>query len=454
MKNAKLFLKNLFFLTLILPLVQCEEIAPQLLEKSKKNSNEDQGKVITTILGTGLNINFNATDEQIESSAIDLRDAGFAMSWDASPIAGASNFLLTSQEFFERSRKVRETMRAHGIGIAFGFNWSRLRPNNIDELKGERLDPTTGEFVKTNWNYGSSSAQHEFIQNAKILFDSIGPIEMFYVDEVILGATGKNLTANTVGVSTYWTSPTYTVEALASFREYLQEQGYPNAVEAKFPVTTIEVPSSTNANAGLPAININETNEDRLIEDNNWPNSDLWEHWYDWRVELYSKWLRSITTLAFVENRSNPNWMGCYYEMPVHWMRRELGQDIEKIVRLPHVDYIVAGYTTGYRYPFVKEVAEAAGKKWGLQIEISRYNRSTGMPLDYIEDKFKNSVNDGASIITSYAGQSFRTDLPYETVSENRKSHGWYFMPEQVATWKSNIEWLEEGEGVRRPVFD
>ncbi|MBL4701496.1 MAG: hypothetical protein JKX85_09585, partial [Phycisphaeraceae bacterium] len=157
------------------------------------------------------------------------------------------------------------------------------------------------------------------------------------------------------------------------------------------------------------------------------------------------------TTLAYEANKTNPNWMGSYYEMPNHWMVSELGQDIQQIANLPHVDYIIAGYTSGQRYASVKKLAEAAGKKWGLQVEVSRYGKAQGMSVKYIEDTFKNAVNDGASLITCYAGMSFRTDM--QNPSKGYLKNGWYYMPDQANTWKECIQWLKQGRGLKQPNF-
>jgi len=251
--------------------------------------------------------------------------------------------------------------------------------------------------------------------------------------------------------SGYWTSPTYSVQALESFRTYLASKAFPQAQKARFPVTTIAVEPSPQANQGLPAIAINDTNRDRLMQDNDWPNSPLWQHWYAWRCQLFSRWLDTVTTLAYEANKTNPNWMGCYYEPPVQWMVPELGQDLQQIVNLPHVDYVVAGYTSGERYHKVKKAADAAGKKWGLQVEVSRYGKEEGMPVKYIEDTFKDAVNDGASLITCYAGMSLRTDLKNPSKSHRKK--GWYYMPDQVKAWKSCIQWLKKTRGIKAPSF-
>ncbi len=409
--------------------------------------------VIITILGTGLKpVFFNPTDEQIESASRDFAEAGFTMSWAISPQTWIKHGLLEKDAYFAFSKKVAAVQRRHGIGSAFGFHWHNLLPKDPEQEKGlygEKLNPETSELVKANWNYGSEKALQAFSEKAKTLFSRIGPFEMFYADEILLGGAGKKSHVNRP--STYWTSPTYSTEALASFRHFLARKKYPRAFEAKFPVTTVAVEPGVNANMGLPAIRITEQNKDRLVADNNWSESPLWQYWYHWRTGLYTRWLDTVTTLAYKANKNNPNWMGCYFEMPMHWMIPELGIDIQEIAQLPHVDYLIAGYTTGERYAPLKQIAETAGNKWGLQIEVSRYGRKEGMPVEYIENTFKKAVNDGASLITCYAGMSFRTDL--KTPPLHYQNNGWSYKPEQAKTWKACIQWLKQGRGLKRPHF-
>jgi hypothetical protein len=434
--------------------VQFRKFSLVSLKPPGKRSS-DHGPVITTILGAGLNNTyFKPSDDTIENVAGEFADAGFTMSWAASPVTWIKHGLLANTAYFSHYRKIAAAMHRHGIGIAFGFHWHNLLPGaakNYSDIYGEKLDPKTGGFIKKNWNFGSEKALGKFAENAKTLFKKIGPIEMFYADEILLSGAGKKSHLNRP--SMYWTSPTYSVEALKSFRQFLAGRKYPGAQQARFPVTTVEVKPGPKANMGLPAVPITAKNSDRLVTDNNWSDSPLWGYWYEWRTGLCSRWLDTITTLAYEANKNNKNWMGCYYEMPVHWMIPELGQNIKQIARLPHIDYIVAGYTTGERYAFAKEIADAAGKKWGLQVEVSRYGKKNGMSVKYIEETFKNAVNDGASLITCYAGMSFRTDLLRDSVPKNYRRSGWYYMPEQAKAWKSCIAWLKQGRGLKKPHF-
>jgi hypothetical protein len=426
--------------------------------ESKKINPTGSDPVITIILGTGLRIHRKPTDAMIENAAESLAKAGFSLTWAASPAASTKNILNKPAEL-AHEQKVAAVFRKHGIGIAYGLHWHSLLPvrsKTNAPLFGEVLDPKTGDFgtiksrrgKREKWNYGSEKALQEFARRAKMLLKKIGPIEMFYADEITLARPGKGMDKR---ISTYCSSPTYSREALEAFRKYLAEKKFPGAEKAKFPVTTIAAKPSKKANMGLPAIKIGNSNKDRLVEDNNWPHSKLWKHWYKWRVQIYTRWLDTITTLAYEANKKNKNWLGGIYEMPVHWMVPELGQDLKQIVKLPHVNYVVAGYTTGQRYAKVKKIADAAGKKWGLQVEVSRYRRSTGMPVDYIEKTFKGAVKDGASLITCYAGSSLITSNV--KVSKGHRKNGWYYMPEQAKTWNSCIDWLKNTRGVKKLKF-
>jgi hypothetical protein len=454
LKSSKFLAKTIVFvgiLSLFFPV--------SAKSKNKEVKAASSNPVITMVLGVGLRMFFKPTDAQIEHAAKDIAEAGFSLTWEASPSKWVTNILDDPKGSAHR-RNVAAIFRKHGIGIAYGFFWHSVLPvrsKTNTHLFAEVLDPKTGTFgiapfkkkKREKWNYGSEEALQEFARSTKMLFKQVGPIAMFYVDEEIFGSAGKKVRIHRP--SAYWTSPTYSVESLKSFRQFLAREKYSGALEARFPVTTVAVKPGPKANMGLPAIKIGDANEDRLVEDNDWPNSKLWKHWYKWRTRLYSRWLDTVTTLAYEANKDNENWWGCLYEMPVQWMIPELGHDIQQIARLPHVDYIVAGYCTGERYAFVKKIAEAAGKKWGLQVEVSRYHMKDGMPVKYIEETFKNAVNDGASLVTCYAGKSFRTDMKNPPASYRK--HGWYYMPEQAKAWKSCIAWLKQGRGLKKPHF-
>ena len=240
--------------------------------------------VVTQILGTSLKYDNKLTPAGLRRAIGDLAGKGFTLSWDASPATWERD-ILNRPERVAHYRRVAQLIHEHGMGVAFGFQWQSLLPREKTDTftacpwAGEVLDPETGAFVRKNWNFGSEEARREFVRRARALFDAVGePFEMFYCDEVVLGTPGPN--AHYQRISTYWTSPTYSKEALAAFRAYLAEGGYAEADAARFPVTTAAVPKSGKANAGLPAIPVTEANRDRLVVDNNWPESALWQHWH------------------------------------------------------------------------------------------------------------------------------------------------------------------------------
>jgi hypothetical protein len=241
-------------------------------------------------------------------------------------------------------------------------------------------------------------------------------------------------------VSTYWTSPTYSPACLASFRSFLAKKGFPNARTAKFPVTTVEVKPSDSCNMGLPAIKITKANQDRLIADNQWPNSPLWKHWYDWRSDLHAHWVDAITTAAWEVWGKNPKWQGCAFNAPPHWYVPGLGPDLEKLAKLKHLDYIDSGYFGTLHYQQVKAASLRNGKKWGGTVELGYYGRPKGNDPKWIVSGFKQMVNDGASIIFIYPTATFQRDR--KNLPESQRTCGLYYMPEQIAAWAECVKWL------------
>ena len=408
--------------------------------------------VITQILGTSIRYNSKLDDKALAAAVRDIADKGFTVSWDASPASWAHD-LLNRPKRLAHIRRVAKLIHAKGMGVAFGFHWYSLLPRSRNKAfktcpwAGETLDPTTGALVRKNWDFGSEAARQEFIRRSKALFAAVEePFEMFYCDEVILAKAGPN--AHRQRISTYWTSPTFSAEALKSFRAYLAKAGYAGSAVARFPVTTRQAPKSDRANAGLPAVPITDANRDRLTPDNNWPDSPLWKHWYAWRENLYAAWLDGVTTAAYETWGHRPQWLGCLYEMPWHWAVTGLGQNLDKIAALPHVDYVVAGYLSGARFAAVQAAAKRAGKRWGIQVELCRYGQAEGRSPDEIRRRFKRAVEAGADTVTCYAGSNFRRDRM--APSPRRRKTGLYYMPVQTAAWADCIAWLRAGRGYRR----
>ena len=421
---------------------------------TEPRAEDGRKPIITQILGVGLRRHFNPTETEIDQALDDMRDAGFTLCWSASPPTWTRHILENEAEL-KHIRRIADALREHGIGVSFGFHWHTLLPKKNPQSatrawRGEVLNPETGQFETKNWNFGNEDALHAFATRCRKLFRTVGPAEMVFADEVNLAKAGKK--SHLHRISTYWTSPTFSHEALQSFRRFLAGQGYPNAAQARFPVTTVEHQPGPKANMGLPAVPLNERNSDRLIADNNWPESPLWKHWYAWREGLYCDWLDTLTTAAYDVYGDYEHWLGCFYANPVHWMTTELGHNLDRIVRLPHLDYVIAGYTTGDRFEPVKKAAEKAGKGWGVQVEVSRYGQSEGMSPEWIEATFKEAARAGASIITCYAGWSLRTDMT--DVSQKQRQKGWYYMPEQEKAWKACIRWLQKSRGRLKLNFD
>jgi hypothetical protein len=264
---------------------------------------------------------------------------------------------------------------------------------------------------------------------------------MFFVDEGPIADPGED--CHIKRISTYWTSPTYSPASLASFRSFLAKKGFPNARTARFPVTTIEVKPSEKCNMGLPAIKITQANEDRLTADNNWPTSSLWNYWYEWRTDIYTRWVDAITTAAWEVwgDGKNPKWRGCGFSDPPHWYTRELGLDLEKLAKVKHVDYLICGYYGTLHYQRIKETALRNGKKWGGMIELGYYGKPKGNDPKWIVSGFKQLVNDGASVIYVYPTATFQTNR--KNLPESQRTCGLYYMPEQIAAWAECVQWLE-----------
>lgn len=394
--------------------------------------------VITTIAGPLLTY-YSAKPEQLAGAVRDMSRHGDVL-WVLIPTW--SKDILNFQPEIERARQVIELCHSNDMAVAFMVSWHSLLPRG-EELEacpwaGETLDPNTGEFKRAvRWDLGSEDAHAEFEKRVRRLFELIGgPVEMYVQDEVIVGSAGKNFWYQRI--STYWTGATFSERSLRSFREYLAARGYPKADEARFPVTTTAKEASSEANEGLPAIPLNATNNARLQEDNDWPDSDLWRHWYAWREDLYARWLGTITTAAAEAWGGSPDWRGCFYVMPATWAVTGLAQNLDKIARLNHMDCICSGYMSGTNFEKFKVAAERAGKRWGITVELAHYGKQKGVDVAHIENVFKAGVEAGAAIVNVYPGTAFRIDR-----KEPRES-GLYYMPEQIATWDKCREWPRE----------
>ncbi|HJN14052.1 MAG TPA: hypothetical protein QGH10_01105, partial [Armatimonadota bacterium] len=339
--------------------------------------------VITQILGTSLDYRQPALDQAVIDQALtDLSDQGFSADWDASPAPWTPR-LLENQGQLDYCRAMAAKLIEHGLGTVFVFSWRRLLPADAEaEWLGETLNPATGAFEidaeTPRWNFGSATARGAFATRSKALFKAVGPFQMLVCDEQVMAAPGGN-SPHANRMSTYWTSPTYSKQALGStdapgsFRHYLAAAGYPEAATAKFPVTTEAVEPGPGANMGLPAVPLNADNGDRLQADNEWPDSPLWQHWYAWRADVYAEWIDAVTTAAYGVWGERSDWQGCAVSAPQYYYDPALGLDVDKIAGVPHVDYVVAGYYSGTQFQAVKTAALRHGKKWGGMVELSHY---------------------------------------------------------------------------------
>lgn len=401
-------------------------------------------EVITTVAGASLS-HYVARPEEVEPAVLDI--AGHAdVLWVDIPTW--TKDCLNAPHEIVRVQQIIDVAHEHGLEAIFGLHWPGLLPRDEEfeafEFAGERLNPEDGSFARiANWDFGNEGARGEFEARLRRLFELVDrPVEMFYQDEIILGEPGRNFWYQPI--STYWTSPTYSEESLRSFRAYLAAHDYPGADEARFPVTTVAVEPGAQANEGLPAVPLTDDNRARLEEDNDWPGSPLWRHWYAWREDLYAAWMDTATTVATEACGDNPGWRGCLYVMPVTWAKTELGQNLDKLAALPHLDILSAGYQSGTRFEQFREAALRAGKRWGATVETCHYGKQEGIAPERIREIFRAAVEAGAAVINVYAGDNFRTAR-----SEPRES-GLYYMPEQVRAWDECVRWLRERRGGAR----
>ena len=408
--------------------------------------------IIISVLGAVFD--YDKENLSLEKQVVlDISGKGFTGSWDASPPAWGGPGLPDSAQRINASQRIVNLLHLNKIDVHFTISWPNLfLPDPVKrtpEFIGQVLNKESGafEYEKTpNWDYGNEKARTIFINRCRDLFEKIGPVEIFIIDEVVMAAPGDEFWSKPI--STYWTSPTYSKASLASFQKYLVQKGFRGAKTARFPVTTIEIKPGTNCNMGLPAIKIGEANQDRLVADNDWPSSPLWQYWYEWRTELYVQWIDGITTVAHEVWGKNPKWQGCVFSSPPWWYSKELGVDLDKLVNVQYLDYLVCGYTGGVQYQNIKAAAQRNGKKWGGIIELGRYGQPTGQAPDDIIRIFKQLVKDGASIIYVYPTVAFQTNR--KNLSAEERKNGLYYMPEQIAAWETCVKWLESNNKYKR----
>ena len=403
-----------------------------------------RAETITTVAGASLSHHV-AKPEEVEPAIRDIAGHAHVLWVD---IPTWTKDCLNAPHEIVRVQQTVDLAHQHGLEVIFGLHWPSLLPRGDDleafPFAGERLNPEDGSLARTdNWDFGSEAARGEFEARLRRLFELVDrPVEMFYQDEIIIAQPGQNFWFQPI--STYWSSPTYSEESLRSFRAYLAVEGYPDADEARFPVTTVAVEPGAQANEGLPAVPLTDDNRARLQEDNDWPHSPLWQHWYAWREDLYAAWMDTATTVATEACGANPGWRGCLYVMPVTWAKTELGQNLDKLAALPHMDILSAGYMSGTRFEPFRDAALRAGKRWGATLELCHYGKQEGIAPERIREIFRAAVEAGAAVINVYAGDNFRTAR-----AEPRES-GLYYMPEQVQAWDECVQGLREPPGGAR----
>jgi len=418
-------------------------------------SAERQGQskiVIISVLGAVFD--YEKENLPLEQQIIqDISGKGFTGSWDASPPSWGGPGLPESTPRINTSQRLINLLHTNDIDVHYSISWPNLLPSdpvtNTPEFVGQVLNKENYafEYEKTpGWDFGNEKARAAFTNRCRGLFEKVGPVEIFIIDEVVMAASGEEFWCKPI--STYWTSPTYSKASLAAFQKFLAGKGFPGAKTAKFPVTTIEVKPGTNCNMGLPAIKIGESNQDRLVADNKWPKSPLWKYWYEWRTELYVQWIDGITTVAYDVWGKNPKWQGCVISQPPSWYTKELGIDLEKLAKVKHLDYLVCGYAGGVNYQKIKAAAKRNGKKWGGMIQLGSYGESAGKDPADIINLFKQLVKDGASIIYVYPTVAFQTNR--KNLPPEERKNGLYYMPEQVAAWETCVKWLATNKQDKR----
>lgn len=400
--------------------------------------------VIISVLGAVFD--YEKENLPLEKQIIqDISGKGFTGSWDAVSPSWGGPGLPESTQRINTSQRIINLLHQYDIDVHYTVAWPTLLPEDpvktVPEYVGQVLnrDNSAFEYEETpNWDFGNETALTAFINRCRGLFEKVGPVEIFIIDEVALAKSGDDFWCKPI--STYWTSPTYSKASLTSFQKFLAKKGFMGAMTAKFPVTTIEVKPGTYCNMGLPAIKIGESNKDRLVSDNNWPKSRLWKYWYEWRTELYARWIDGITAVAHEAWGKNPKWQGCVFSTPPWWYKKEMGLDLEKLANVPHLDYLVCGYTGGLNYQEIRTAAKRNGKKWGGMVELGRYGQATGQNPEDIIKLFKQMVADGASIIYVFPTVAFQTNR--KNPSDKDRKNGLYYMPEQIAAWEACMKWL------------
>ncbi|QDS99142.1 hypothetical protein [Adhaeretor mobilis] len=397
-------------------------------------------KVLTVGLGDAFKYSSHRNSlREIEDFYASMKQTPINIAWSGPSIW--ENGILGNSEALKFYISVAEIIHKNGIGVALGVKPKTLYSKSDGETwNAFQLDPKTGlrKISKGSWDLCNPESYSELYDRYERIMNLLKPRELYYIDETILGDPGEK--AHFQRISTYWTSPTYSVAALESFREFLKNRSYPDADNAKFPVTTKVVAPNSKANMGLPAIPLTKHNSDWLVPDNNWPDSSLWMHWYDWREGLLVKLYSSQIELAEKVFSDNPNWKGSMVSAPTFWFCRETGADPDKIAGIPKLDYLVAGYMTGHNLMKLKPSTNKHGSKLGGMIELTRYGSLKSQDPKATLKRFKVQVDNGAELILIF---------PLANMNKHRNSReldeiGMNYRPACIELWRECVGYLAE----------
>ncbi len=403
-------------------------------------------EVLTVALGDEFY--YGTKLEQIEEFYQKIRGSGVNLSWAGNPPSWETG-VLEKPEYLQFYRDVADIARANGIGAALGVHAESLLPAaGREKWFGALLDPKTGlRMASKSWDFANPEAMTELARRYEEFMNAVKPREMYFVDEQILISPGND--AHIKRMSAYWTSPTYSQAALESFRKFLSGRNFPNAAQTGFPVTTGMVEPGPKANMGLPAVPISSKNEDYLTPDNNWPDSDLWRAWYDWREELLTELYRVQIVAAEKVFSGNPRWQGVMVSSPTFWFCRETGLSAAKVAAIPELKYLVAGYMNGRNLLTLKPHARKNGKLLGGMIELSIYGNKQSPAPDTVLKNFKYQIENGARLMLLYPLANFNPTRQSEKQHEN----GMDYRPAQVELWKQCADYLKEQKLAVPPLF-
>jgi len=381
--------------------------------------------------------------EDIAALYRDLRGAGFDVTWGGCP-AGWDEDVLENPTLLDYYREFARIIHENGMGAALGMNPKVLLP------VGEAAAPwqacsldiaTGGRKTVRQWDFASPAAREELRKRFARFMEAMKPRELYFVDEVILIDPGPD--AHEKRMSGYWTSPTWSAAALEDFRRFVAAGDYPALTgEIRFPVTTVAVEPSAKFNQGLPAVPITAENRDWLVADDHYPDSPLWQAWFDWRENLLTDLHAMQFELAERIFSDNPGWKGCMASSPTFWFCRESGLNADKIAAIPELDYLVAGYLNGRNLMQLAPAAAAHGKRLGGMIELAVYGNPDGVDPAAIEENFRTQVAKGAQLMLVYPLASFRRDRP---ASSSWHAVGMDYKPLQIAAWRNCLSGFSAG---------